>query len=144
MQTFVPLKSFAESAEVMDLQRLGKQIIECQQIFKALSVPGYGWQSHPAVRMWRGHRGSLLNYTKAFSDEWASRRGRVHGAYKNLLEIAGGYLLDESEHSIPKWWGLHEVHESHQSNLVRKNPEHYTKYFPGVRSDLEYVWPVTK
>jgi hypothetical protein len=142
MQTFVPINSFSQSAEVMDLRRLGKQIIECQQIFKALSVPGYGWQSHPAVKMWRGHRGSLLNYTEAFNKEWRIRRGKDHGAYLNLLQIASEHFIDPSEYDMPKWWGVYEVHESHQSNLVRKAPEHYSKYFPNVREDLEYLWPV--
>lgn len=142
MQTFVPINSFAQSAKVMDLQRLGKQIIECQQIFKALSIPGYGWQSHPAVKMWRGHRGALLNYTTAFHNEWKMRRGKDHGGYLNLLRIAEGHFVDPSEYNMPKWWGVFEVHESHKSNLVRKFPEHYEKYFPGVRGNLEYVWPI--
>lgn len=142
MQTFVPINSFNQSAHVMDLRRLGKQIIECQQIFKALSMPDYGWQSHPAVKMWRGHRGALLNYTAAFNKEWKFRRGKDHGAYVNLLSIASEYFLDDSEYDMPKWWGVYEVHQSHQSNLVRKDPEHYEKYFPSVPRDLDYLWPV--
>jgi hypothetical protein len=142
MQTFVPINSFRQSAEIMDLSRLGKQIIESQQIFKSLSIPSYGWKQHPAVKMWSGHRGALLNYTKAFNNEWYVRRGKDHGGYKNLLQIAVDYFLDDSEYEMPNWWGVYEVHESHQSNLVRKLPEHYRKFFPSVRDDLEYVWPV--
>lgn len=142
MQTFVPINSFSQSAEVMDLQRLGKQIIESQQIFKSLSIPSYGWKQHPAVKMWRGHRGALLNYTTAFHNEWKMRRGKDHGGYLNLLKIAEEHFVGSSEYEMPKWWGLHKVHESHQSNLVRKSPDHYRKYFPSVPDDLDYLWPV--
>lgn len=142
MQTFVPIDSFADSAEIMDLSRLGKQIIESQQIFKSLSIPSYGWKQHPAVKMWRGHRGALLKYTEAFNEEWRSRRGKDHGGYLNLVRIATEYFIHPSEYHMPEWWGDPELHRSHQSNLVRKLPEHYQKYFPGVRNDLQYLWPI--
>ena len=37
MQTFLPYASFEESAKVLDRQRLGKQRVECLQIFNALA-----------------------------------------------------------------------------------------------------------
>lgn len=42
MQTFLPYPDFAESASVLDRQRLGKQRVETLQVMKALTVPGYG------------------------------------------------------------------------------------------------------
>lgn len=53
MQTFLPYKSFAESAACLDNKRLGKQRVEVLQILKALHNPSYGWQNHPAVKMCR-------------------------------------------------------------------------------------------
>jgi len=141
MQTFVPLADFNESAKVMDLKRLGKQIIEAQQIFKALSLPEYGWKNHPATRMWEGHRLALLKYTKAFNNEWFQRRGAHHGAYLNLLSIANDVDVPLEEFSVPEWWGRQDVHDSHKSNLVRKLPEHYRQFWPQVSEDIPYVWP---
>jgi hypothetical protein len=52
------------------------------------------------------------------------------------------YKFPESSDGRPTWMGNDEFHLSHQSNLVRKFPEHYGPQFPGVSPDLEYVWPV--
>jgi len=141
MQTFVPLADFNESAQVMDLKRLGKQIIECQQIFKSLSLPEYGWKSHPATKMWEGHRMALVKYTKCFNREWFERRGAHHGAYLNLLSIMNDVDVPLEEFALPEWWGRDDVHDSHKSNLVRKLPEHYAKFWPQVPDDIPYVWP---
>ena len=42
---------------------------------------------------------------------------------------------------LPPWLGDEEFHRSHQSALLRKDPDHYGPLFPGVPDDLEYVWP---
>lgn len=146
MQTFVPLSDLAEIATVTDLKRLGKQIIECRQIGKAIADPGYGWQHHPAVAMWRNSPGGLLIYATYMNAEWEFRRGKTHGAYTNMLldynityAEAQRASLRWSEHA-PSWWGRDDVMLSHRSNLLRKDPEHYRRYFTG-RDDLPYVWP---
>jgi hypothetical protein len=141
MQTFCPIDDFDASAHVMDDKRLGKQIIESQQIFKALSIPEYGWKSHPATKMWAGHRIALVHYTRAFNEEWSRRRGKNHGGYLNLLSLFDSMSIGLSERSLPDWWGRPDVHDSHKSNLLRKLPEHYQKFWPSMRSDLPYVWP---
>ena len=147
MQTFAPLAEIEESAKALDLKRLGKQIIECRQIAKAIANPGYGWQRHPAVAMWRENTGGLLIYATYMNAEWEARRGKTHGAYTNmLLDYGVSYAeaqraaLDWGEHS-PPWWGQDAVHESHRSNLIRKHPEHYEPLFPSTEKDLPYVWP---
>lgn len=142
MQTFCPVEDFDQSAHVIDDKRLGKQIIESQQIFKSLSIPEYGWKSHPATKMWRGHRLSLVHYTRSFNEEWYRRRGKNHGGYINLLSLMDSLSIDLSERSMPSWWGNKDVHDSHKSNLIRKMPEHYQKFWPHMRNDLPYVWPV--
>jgi hypothetical protein len=143
MQTFVPLESFTESARVLDLKRLGKQVIEAGQIARALADPEYGWQSHPATRMWRGHMIALLDYTVAVGDEWERRRGKPHGALANLWTWIGdrAIQLDELDSDLPAWWGDAAVHSSHRANLLRKDPEHYGVF--GWTEDPEegYVWP---
>ena len=42
---------------------------------------------------------------------------------------------------MPPWLGDRDFHRSHQSNLIRKDREHYGPLFPDVPDDLEYVWP---
>jgi hypothetical protein len=65
MQTFLPYANFSRTASVLDMKRLCKQRVETLQVMKALSDPSYGWQNHPAVKMWRGHRGALMMYQEA-------------------------------------------------------------------------------
>ena len=50
MQTFLPYSDFQQSAAVLDRVRLGKQRVEALQTLRALVIPEYGWQSHPAIR----------------------------------------------------------------------------------------------
>ncbi|MEV7045615.1 MSMEG_6728 family protein [Amycolatopsis sp. NPDC051061] len=42
---------------------------------------------------------------------------------------------------LPPWLGDEALHRSHQSALVRKDPDHYATQFPDVSPDLPYVWP---
>ena len=42
---------------------------------------------------------------------------------------------------LPPWLGDAAFHRSHQAALVRKDPEHYRRFFPDVPDDLPYVWP---
>ncbi|HKF88061.1 MAG TPA: hypothetical protein VKB85_08315, partial [Propionibacteriaceae bacterium] len=44
--------------------------------------------------------------------------------------------------ALPGWLFDPELLRSHQSALVRKDPEYYRQRFPDVPDDLDYVWPV--
>ena len=46
--------------------------------------------------------------------------------------------------ALPTWLGDEDFHRSHQSSLLRKDPDFYGPQFPGVPDDLEYVWPVRR
>jgi len=70
MQTFVPYSDFEASARALDVKRLGKQRVEVIQIVRALTVPGYGWASHPAVLMWQGYEEALGRYGLTMCDVW--------------------------------------------------------------------------
>lgn len=138
MQTFLPNHSFFVSARILDRQRLGKQRVEAYQILKALRGESKGWVNHPATRMWRGYERSLIHYTAAMCDEWTSR------GYQDSIKAKVRAMLDDYEYQKPWWLGDPNFHLSHQSNLIRKFPEHYGQLFPGVPDDLPYYWPVTE
>lgn len=137
MQTFVPFPDYEKSARVLDRQRLGKQRVEVMQILKALTDPTAGWQNHPATKMWRGYEAQLSFYGVRVCAEW-SRRGYADTC---ALKIVTLHLADPRA-PMPPWWGDDALHVSHQSNLLRKDPDHYGPFFPGVPDDLPYVWPV--
>ena len=56
-------------------------------------------------------------------------------------EDAARYRAGEIE--LPPWFGRDDVHLSHRSKLVEKDPEHYAPLFPDTLPGLDYVWPVT-
>jgi hypothetical protein len=145
MQTFLPFASFDESARVLDGPRLGKQRVETLQILRALVVPTYGWQRHPAVGMWRGHVPALAAYGMAMVREW-THRGYADGVGEQLLEFAPDAARRPQpwlarQGLLPAWVGDERVHESHRSKLIAKEPEFYRSLFPGTPEGLDYVWP---
>lgn len=139
MQTFLPYSDFAASAKTLDRARLGKQRVETLQIVKALILPEYGWKNHPAVKIWDGHLTLLYEYQHAICSEWTSR-GYKDTCLEKTMEILADENLEDDD--VPSWLGDEEFHRSHQSNLIRKLPEHYRPLFPDVPDDLEYVWPL--
>lgn len=143
MQTFLPSPNFDYSARALDERRLGKQIVECLQIYRAITRPDYGWQNHPAVNQWRGYESALLQYADAMHDEWLRRGHTEHGAYQQLI-IEGAEHWKLTSWRLPPWLGDDEYHRSHRSALVRKFPAHYAPMFPDGDIDAEYIWPVAE
>ncbi|RJL31598.1 MSMEG_6728 family protein [Bailinhaonella thermotolerans] len=149
MQTFLPYPDFAETARVLDRLRLGKQRVETLQVLRALTVAGYGWRHHPAVRMWSGYEEALVRYGLEICRVWcaagradttaatmtrelADRCGIGHPRGQNALARAS---------ALPPWLGDPGFHRSHRSALLRKDPAHYRPVFGDVPDDLPYVWP---
>ena len=64
MQTFLPYKTFKQSAQVLDNKRLGKQRVEAYQILRALCGESKGWVHQPATVMWRGTKITCANMVR--------------------------------------------------------------------------------
>lgn len=131
MQTFLPYDDIEKSVACLDYRRLGKQRVEAYQILKALTLPKYGWKNHPATKMWKGHEDALRYYMNACIKEWVKR------GYKNNM------TLEQVKYPIlmPLWFSDEEVHASHRSNLLRKDPVFYGKFGWAEPNNLPYVWP---
>lgn len=149
MQTFVPVADFEESARLLDSPRLGKQRVETLQILRALELPDYGWASHPAVTMWRGRTPALVSYGLAMVRVWRER-GFADSTETLIGEFApevAGRPQEELAAAglLPSWIGNEELHRSHRSNLVAKDPAFYrarfTELFGPEPDDLPYLWP---
>lgn len=136
MQTFLPYENFEESAKCLDFRRLGKQRVEALQILNVITGKSNSnaWKNHPAVKMWEGYSYLLSLYMNTMIDEW-ERRG-----YKNTMQrmfVISKDIIDP----FPKWLGNKAFHDSHKSNLLRKDPKYYSKFGWDVPDNLEYVWP---
>ncbi|MFJ1735268.1 MULTISPECIES: MSMEG_6728 family protein [unclassified Streptomyces] len=152
MQTFLPYSDFTRSAAVLDPRRLGKQRVEALQVLRGLTVAGYGWRHHPAVRMWTGYEEALVRYGLEVCGVWTAS-GRTDTCAASLVAgfagPGGGAGAVRSQRrlaeagDLPPWLGDPAFHRSHRSALVRKEPGFYAPLFPGVPDDLPYVWPAS-
>jgi hypothetical protein len=149
MQTFLPVADFADSARLLDSPRLGKQRVETLQILRAIELPDYGWANHPAVLMWRGRTPALVAYGLAMARIWRER-GFADSTETQIGEFAPevvGRSQDElaAADVLPSWLGDEELHRSHRSNLIAKDPAFYRARFAArfgpEPDDLPYVWP---
>lgn len=132
MNTFLPFPDFAKSVQALDWKRLNSQQNEVLTMIRG------GWRHHPASRMWQGYFYQLGCYGVAACKEWV-RRGYNDTRQKNIV----AEMLKHKNTGLPPWFGDPAFHLAHQSNLIRKKPEHYGPLFPGVPDDLPYIWPVS-
>jgi hypothetical protein len=156
MQTFLPHPDLVLSARCLDTKRLGKQRVETKQILIALGVDVGDhegnlmsrWRNHPAVTMWRGFELWLAMYGVAVCNEWRLRgyrdtlRDQFIEAHKTLYAEVPWAFHDNAAH--PRWWGDPAFHASHRSNLLRKDPVHYSQFGWSEPHDLPYVWPTNE
>ena len=140
MQTFVPYLSFQECARSLDMRRLGKQRVETLQIIQALiPVTGrktHGWRNHPATKMWQNNIAGLSAYGIAICEEWIAR------GYRDTCKEKIASHIEPDFDDLPEWWGDERVHNSHKSNLLRKDFDFYSRYDWDVPLDLPYFWPI--
>lgn len=88
--------------------------------------------------MWRGHALALAAYGHEVCIAWRSR-----GFNDTCMEKIRVYITAEPwKIPCPLWFGNHDFHASHRSNLLRKDYTFYSKYGWTEPSTLEYVWPV--
>jgi hypothetical protein len=149
VQTFLPHPDFAASVRSLDQKRLGKQRVEVIQVVRALTVPDYAWRNHPAALMWRGHEEALGRYGLESCEAWLDLGFGDTCAATIVADLAAAGITtvrSQAELSaagaLPPWLGDPDLHRSHQSALVRKDPAFYRPLFPDVPDDLPYVWPV--
>ena len=140
VQTFLPYPDFAATALVLDPRRLGKQRVEALQVLRGLVVPGYGWRHHPAVKMWAGCEEALTRYGLEMCAAWTAL-GHADTVAATLREQHGDPPPQAELDRVPAWLGRTDVHRSHRSALVRKDPDFYGPLFPDADPEEPYVWP---
>jgi hypothetical protein len=157
MQTFLPFKSFYNTAQALDNKRLNKQILECYQILNVLSNkdPHAGWRNHPAVKMWRGFEMGLYQYAMVMIEE-ANNRGIKTDKNLANLEALNERAYQEWGYGMPLWMDdkkvMARVTTTHKANLYRKDPEYYFEFHTAVESKsnepccdrCQYYWVTHK
>jgi len=134
LQTFFPVRSFRESAKILDRKRLGKQRVEAYQILNIITnkTTSKAWRSHPAVKMWESKPDHLKWYLTEMILEW-KRRG-----YKNNMvyytQDSNGNLVEcppeeDPVFNLPELTLPESFHKSHRIALLKKDFQYYIKYF---------------
>lgn len=154
VNTFLPYASFTRSAHVLDRARLGKQRVECLQLLRALTGETVGWRNHPAAIMWQGYEPTLAVYGIKTCDEWLSRgyrdtcRGKIIEMFPQFEHFVPSLHQIREDGELPWWFTWRRFHESHRSNLMRKDPDYYSQFTTSdgwfilpVEPGLPYVWP---
>jgi len=98
-----------------------------------------GWRNHPIVRAWEGYEGSLYTYGYTCAKVYFERFEKHH-ALTALLSKGHVHYYGSPTGLMPPWLGTAEIHASHRSNLLRKDPGHYSQFWAGP-DNLSYVWP---
>jgi hypothetical protein len=102
--------------------------------------------------MWSKNPEALALYGVVICEEW-TRRGYRDTCREKILaanrEMGGAELPElwrryesREEGFLPSWFGSEEFHASHRSNLLRKDPGHYSAFSWEEPDDLCYLWPV--
>ena len=136
MQTFLPYPLFSSSLDCLDDKRLGKQRVEARQIYDILTgkTQTKAWRHHPALLMWKGYEDALAVYYNMSLYYWQKR------GYKNI-KLKPIKISDCYGFSYPPWLGIEKFHNSHKSQLLKKNPVHYGYFKHCVTEDIPYYWP---
>ena len=162
MQTFLTIAStdYAATARTLDNKRLNKQALEAWQILMNLTkldpAGDYreprGWSNHPAVKMWRGSEGKLLEYILAMVKEWQDRGynstigDKAIATYERAVQLG---LVGQEADELPKWQSNQDKFEAitktHRQALLVKDYEWYSQFVweedLGYKQDsYEYVW----
>ena len=138
MQIFLPYPDMRKSLQVLDNKRLGKQRVETYQIISAITgrpkldgTPYKGWLNHPCTIMWKDYLPALKMYLNYSIAEWIVR------GFNNTMNFEQ-YI--EEQVVLPKWFGDSKFHDSHKSNLLKKDPLFYSQYNWNVNPENPYVW----
>lgn len=135
MITFLPYSDFDKIGTTLDYRRLGRQRVEALIILRQCLAHVNTHQ--PIVKMWLGHEYTLARYGHTMCFHW-QRLG-----YKdNLSDEFAKILAEASVGSLPEWLYSPLLIRSHRSNLIRKKPEYYRRFWPVTPNNLPYYWPV--
>lgn len=127
MNTFLPRGAdYLRGARELDDRRLGKQLVEVQQIHMALTTGGPAHiLHHPATQMWLGMEQELLDYGVACYDAYIERfPGKAHKS--------GNYICHNRRPTaplvVPPWLigtAGDILTQRHRTKLYLKDPTHY-------------------
>ena len=118
------------------IKEIAAALLKAQQSFKDANA---AYKAQDYKRAAKNYEDALKLYILAMCREWRACGFNDSVEAQILARCPGG---EPASPPLPPWLGDPAFHLAHQSNLIRKDPDHYAPRFPGVPGDLPYVWPV--
>ena len=143
MQVFIPEVDFYDIANCLDKKRLFKQVVEARQILatNGVKVPrksgGYlkpTYIHHPIHPMWADYTDALAIYHDILLEKC------LELGFNTTMSCVA--TTDSAD--MPPFIGWDPIHQSHRSNLLRKDPAYYGRFGWDVPTDIDYIWDVSK
>lgn len=122
MQVFVPYNDILQIVKDMssDKRRYNKQIVECNQIIRAIKGETEAWKNHPICHQYKNYKDWL---------EWYQLIFEIYR--KNDYQIIGyydiGYYLS-LQPLLPPFLKNEDYLNSHKRRLYQKSPELYPQF----------------
>jgi|LauGreDrversion4_2_1035121.scaffolds.fasta_scaffold07546_13 hypothetical protein len=143
MQVFSMHYDYHQTAKELDYKRLGKQRVESWQILGTIQKKKDGltkaaWINHPCIKIWYNCELALVNYSIAICEEWI-KRGYKDTMLDRFLNMKEVFEKQNYSSDLPSLYGVEKFHLSHQSNLLKKDFNYYSKLYD-VPNDLPYYW----
>lgn len=127
MQVFVPYPSPIDVAKCLDKRRLRKQIIECDQILKAIYGQSEAWKNHPVVKMYSDYA-AWLWYYRGVLEAYSRRNIRTaYEASRNAYIVRPPFLTSD-------------FCNQHKRRLYTKAPELYPQFASYGKSDENWYF----
>lgn len=154
MNTFLISNNFQETAAILDNKRLFKQVVEGSQLIsvflRRLSILNdgkKGWLNHPALNIWKDKNNQiyiyqLINYVDQMYFEWTINREYQSSwliKKEELLKLIDKYSIIFAYKNLTIQWS-DETFKVMKSNLIRKKPEYYIKFFGNLEPIDGYLW----
>lgn len=137
MQVFI-IGSALETAKILDKKRLNKQIIECQQILKAIWGDSKAWANHPCTIQYKDNETWLWYYYQTLTFYKNYLNGILFEFDVDPLETAKGKSLMADLYR-PNFH-TQEYFENMKRRLYTKNHEHYIQFAYLGESYENWYW----
>ena len=116
MQVFVPYPEPIAVARCLDSRRLRKQIIECDQILKAVRGETTSWAKHPVTKMYAKYTDWLYYYRETLA------------AYVDGRSAAAVYSSRYAMSNLRPPFLTVEFCDQHKRRLYAKSPSLYPQF----------------
>jgi hypothetical protein len=139
MQNWILDKDFYKSASYLDRHRLQANIYEnihglasLLNLNDKLVNPKRSVSNHPNIKRWKGYINEYFTYICMHVSEWEKRGFKIDINSKNVAIIMKNKSDIKVVNKIPDWI-TDDLIKQHQQILLKKNYEHYKKYFGEIK-----------